>query len=187
MSSGDMLADSKEAAAESVEGGEVVEDSGEAAAESLDLLAETDSEVTADKEDSEQADVEMSEDAGETNKAGIDEAVDNNVGDTNEEAVDDPDEDSAEVCQEEVEEAGEVSQEVLEDESEAATTAAAGDGGTPEKAADKLFRFPQGTIKRIMKLDPEVEYPWDRDGSCSKLYNCGSCLSMSLLTNKSNF
>ena len=25
-----------------------------------------------------------------------------------------------------------------------------------EEAAEKLFRFPQGTIKRVMKLDPEV-------------------------------
>ena len=183
MSSGDMFADSKEAessegreaaednneaAAESSEGREAVEDGSEAAVESLDLLAETDSEVTNDKEDIEQADVEMSEDVAETKKPSIDEAVDDNVSGTNEEAVDDPDEGAAEVSQEGVEEAGKVSQEVLEDDSEAALTAA-GDGGTPEKAADKLFRFPQGTIKRIMKLDPEVSNPWDRDGSYQKL------------------
>lgn len=154
MSSGDIFADSKEA--EAAEGQEVAEDSSAAPAESLDLLAETDSEVTAEKEGVEQDDVEMSEDVGEMNKTDIDEVNDEDVSGANEEAADDPgEEDTGEVSQEEVEEA-EVSQEGVDDDTETATKATAGDGETPEKAADKLFRFPQGTIKRIMKLDPEV-------------------------------
>jgi hypothetical protein len=59
-----------------------------------------------------------------------------------EEAVDDPEEDAT----------GEASQE----ETEAVDGDALRDKTNAPEVIEKIFRFPQGTVKRIMKLDPEV-------------------------------
>jgi hypothetical protein len=65
-------------------------------------------------------------------------------GEVVEEAVDDPEEDAA----------GEASQE----ETEAVDGDALRDQTNAPEVVEKIFRFPQGTVKRIMKLDPEVPY-----------------------------